>query len=116
MIRLYFYLQCVLCVVAALLALPMLVGYESLVFLFYWQLLVGVVQYFASVTLALQSNYRTWAGLAHLSVSTLYLAVLIAWSETGEGDLFKFLLFGFPWCLAVIHWYVSYELFLKYRK
>ncbi len=116
MIRLHFYLQCVLCAVAILLALPMLFGYETFVFLFYWQFLVGIVQYFASVSFALQSKYRTLPGLIHLGVSTLYLIVLLAWSNTGDGELFWFLLFGFPWSLAVVHWYVSYKLFLQFRK
>jgi len=112
MIKLHFYLQSALGVGAILLALPMVFGYGTLIFLLYWQLLVGVVQYPSSWLLILREKTRTKEGMAHLGLSTLCLLVLYLLPENGDVPVTGFFMLVLPWVLAALHWFVSYKLFL----
>lgn len=112
MLRINYWLQTVLVSLGLLLLGLYFFNEAFLFFLALVQAVVGTIQYFASIMLALYFGFQKRALNIYLITANFYLIFLvILGSFITEDELIRYgFLFGLPWILAIYFWYLSREL------
>lgn len=105
MIRFNFYLQSILCGVAVIFGIATAIEpRDAIYYLLYYQLLVGVVQLIACLSMLILPRLRTNLLLAYILLTILFLSMVFMGIQ-----LIRPLFFIFPWGLALLFWYISYK-------
>ena len=109
MVRINFYLQSIIIGVAIILIIAVVIDYENFFIWFaYYQMLIGFIQVLAALIFFCFPSLRTIHLKTHAILTILFFLVL-AYTPFQ----IKWLLFTFPWVLALYFWYISFRIFKK---
>lgn len=110
MIKANFYLQSILCGLAVALGVSSFIATDLVFWLMCLALVLGITQYLTSFTLMFIAGTPTSLSAWHFVLSTAYLFSVAFWAES-----IKIMAIAMPAGLAVLFWYVSFQMFKARR-
>lgn len=114
--KLNFRIQSIFIGLAFIMGIAAIMKIEEVFFCLLWfQLFVGIVQMIVALKLISMKRTRTLLLEIYLASSIIFL-VLFFGSMDEMMQLARYAFVIVPWCLAVLFWYISYELYKKELK